>query len=240
MHSDTDRRGDGPLAVAAASAEVLRHPEAHEDLLTEIERVRAARFRHETTRQDFVAAHILVRLCAAQLLGVTAAEVTLAQSCPGCGKGDHGKPYLPGHPDVHVSLSHTKGVVAAAAGFGPVGVDVERAERDGPGQDVLERVLTEAELRLVREHAEPGWAFLRQWVRKEAMVKIGRATLDSMGALDLSALPLETVGGAPLSSRFEDLHLLDWDAPQYGATASVVSPQAPRLAGLVGLTGLGG
>ncbi|WP_045301943.1 4'-phosphopantetheinyl transferase family protein [Saccharothrix sp. ST-888] len=237
MHDDrdADRRGGGPLAVVAASAEVLRLPGVDERLLTDGERERAARFRQESTREDFVAAHILVRLCAAQLIGMTAGGVTLAQSCPGCGKAGHGKPYLPDHPGVHVSLSHTKGVVAAAAGYRAVGVDVERAERTGPHPEVMERVLTEAELRLVEKHADPQRAFLRQWVRKEALIKVGRITLDSMGAVDLSALPLETVDGVPLSSRFEDLHVLDWDEEKHEATAAVVSPDGPRVVDLADL-----
>ncbi|GAA2269065.1 MULTISPECIES: 4'-phosphopantetheinyl transferase family protein [Kitasatospora] len=238
--TDTDRRGGGPLAVVAASVEVLGHPRADERLLTDGERERAARFRQEATRRDFVAAHILVRLCAARLIGATATEVTLAQSCPGCGKADHGKPYLPDHPGVHVSISHTKGVVAAAAGYREVGVDVELAERTGTHPDVLERVLTEGELRLVEKHTDPQRAFLRQWVRKEALIKIGRLTLDTMGAVDLSALPLAAVDGVPLRSRFEELHLLDWDDEKYQATAAVVSPDEPRAVDLAELADLVG
>ncbi|MGK4579471.1 4'-phosphopantetheinyl transferase family protein [Kitasatospora sp. HPMI-4] len=235
--TDPDRREGGPLAVVAASAEVLRHPRADERLLTDGERERAARFRQEATRQDFVAAHLLVRLCAARLIGTTVASVTLAQTCPGCGRTDHGKPYLPDHPGVHVSLSHTKGVIAAAAGYQAVGVDVERAERTGTHPDVLERVLTEGELRRVEKHADPQRAFLRQWVRKEALIKIGRITLDSMGTVDLSDLPLAAADGEPLRSRFEDLHLLDWDDERHQATAAVVSPKEPRMVDLADLAG---
>jgi len=227
---DTGTEHRGALAVVAASVEVLRHPEADERLLTDLERVRAARFRREASRLDFIAAHLLVRLCAARLLGTAADELTLAQNCPDCGRGDHGKPYLPGHPDVHVSLSHTKGVVAAAAGHRLVGVDVELPTRDGNPPEVFERVLTEDELRRVEQHEDPQRAFLRQWVRKEALVKVGRATLDGMREVDLSGLPLTAVDGAPLRSRFEDLHLLDWDDEERGATVAVVAADPPSLA----------
>ncbi|WP_406198186.1 4'-phosphopantetheinyl transferase superfamily protein [Kitasatospora sp. NBC_01560] len=225
-----DQDQHAPLAAVAASADVLRHPEAGEHLLTALERERAARFRYEAARDDFTAAHILVRLCAARLLGLPVTALTLAQNCPDCGKADHGRPYLPDHPDVHVSLSHTNGVVAAGAGLRPIGVDVELTARSGSLLDVAGRVLGPAELAQVRSHPEPGVAFLRQWVRKESLIKLGRASLDGLAAVDLSALPLDVPAGRPLHSRYQDLHLLDWTDPAHGAAVSAVSTAAPRIA----------
>ncbi|MEV6979102.1 4'-phosphopantetheinyl transferase superfamily protein [Kitasatospora sp. NPDC093806] len=217
------------IATVAASADVLRHPEAGEHLLTALEKERAARFRHESGRVDFTAAHILVRLCAAELLGVPADGIVLAQHCPDCDKDDHGKPYLPDHPGIAVSLSHTKGVVAAAAGHRPIGVDVELITRSGTLLDVAPRVLAAEELRLVRQHADPARAFLRLWVRKEALIKIGRTTLDGLAALDLSGLPLDLPGERPLTGRFEDFQLLDWVDEAHGAAVAAVSTVPPRV-----------
>ncbi|MEV7183333.1 4'-phosphopantetheinyl transferase superfamily protein [Kitasatospora sp. NPDC093102] len=218
-----------PLVAIASADAVLRHPEAGEHLLTARERERAARFRHESGRIDFTAGHLLVRLCAARLLGVPVAGLVLAQQCPDCGLADHGKPYLPDHPGVHVSLSHTRGVVAAGAGLQPVGVDVELSSRGGSLGSVARRVLTQAELALVEADPEPEAAFLRLWVRKESLIKIGRATLDTLGRVDLSALPLSVPPGAPLRSRYEDLHLLDWSDPEHAAAVAAVSTAPPRI-----------
>ncbi|MFD0276698.1 4'-phosphopantetheinyl transferase family protein [Kitasatospora sp. NPDC127111] len=228
---DQEHRQDphAPLAAVAASTDVLRHPEAGEHLLTAQEHARAARFRREAGRVDYTAAHILVRFCAARLLGVPADSLTLAQHCPDCEKTDHGKPYLPDHPDVHVSLSHTNGVVAAAAGHQPVGVDVELTTRTGSQLDVAGRVLSPAELRLVETHPEPELAFLRLWVRKESLIKLGRASLDGLATVDLSALPLDVPADRPLRSRYQDLHLLDWTEPAQGVAVSAVSTAAPRV-----------
>ncbi|WP_327676599.1 4'-phosphopantetheinyl transferase family protein [Kitasatospora sp. NBC_00458] len=220
---------DTALATVAASADVLRHPEAGEHLLTAVEKERAARFRHESGRVDFTAAHVLVRLCAARLLGVPAAGLTLAQNCPDCGKGDHGKPYLPDHPDVSVSLSHTKGVVAAAAGHRPIGVDVELNTRSGSLLDVAGRVLAPAELAQVQAHPDPASAFLRLWVRKESLIKIGRTSLDGLASVDLSGLPLDLPDGRSLLSRFEELYLLDWVDDAQGAAVAAVSAVPPRV-----------
>ncbi|MGW4894440.1 4'-phosphopantetheinyl transferase family protein [Kitasatospora sp. NPDC004240] len=245
MTSD-QARSDGPLATVAAADDVLRHPGAGEHLLTAVERERAARFRHESGRVDFIAGHVLVRLCAAHLLGVPAARLELAQHCPDCGKGDHGKPYLPDHPEVHVSLSHTRGVVAAAAGLHPVGVDVELAGRGGSPQ-VMRRVLAGPERALIEAHPEPGPAFLRLWVRKEALIKIGRTDLDHLTETDLSALPLDVPPGPPLLGRHQDLYVLDWtavvpappeapaDGPERYAAVAAVSTAAPRVVGVADL-----
>ncbi|MER5867098.1 4'-phosphopantetheinyl transferase superfamily protein [Kitasatospora sp. NPDC002040] len=214
-----------PLAMVAGSAEVLARPDLGEHLLTGLERERAGRFRLESARTDFVAAHLLVRECAARLLGRPAAGLTLLQRCPDCARDDHGKPYLAEHPEVEVSLSHGRGVVAAAAGAGQVGVDVEQPARETVAE-VMERVLSAGELKRVREHAEPHRAFLRLWVRKEAMVKLGRVTLDTLGELDLSGLELD---GSPLRSRFGDLHLLDWEDLGRGATVGVIGTAEPRV-----------
>ncbi|MGW2820953.1 4'-phosphopantetheinyl transferase family protein [Streptomyces sp. NPDC001443] len=219
---------DGPVAVVADTDEVLRHPSAGTHLLNEGERGRLTRFHRETARRDFVAAHALVRLCAGWLLGVAPTEVAFAQRCPTCRGTDHGRPLLADRPDVHLSLSHADGVVAAAAGHVPVGIDVERLVR-GRGTEVKRHVLTAAELALVTAHADPDHAFLRQWVRKEALIKIGRTDLDSLDALDLSALPLDgREDGSPL--RFEDLYVTDWNDSRRGALASVVSAEPARLA----------
>ncbi|MEV7599164.1 4'-phosphopantetheinyl transferase superfamily protein [Kitasatospora sp. NPDC089797] len=224
---------DAPLVAVASADAVLRHPEAGEHLLTDTELARAERFRQESGRTDFVAGHVLVRLCAAQLLDVPVAGLVLAQQCPDCGLADHGKPYLPDHPGVEVSLSHTRGVVAAGAGRRPIGVDVELAARGGSLRAVARRVLAPAELALVEAAAEPDRAFLRLWVRKESLIKIGRATLDTLGRTDLSALPLDVPPGAPLRSRYEDLHLLDWTDPERGAAVAAVSTAPPRIVELL-------
>lgn len=217
----------GPVAVVAGTDEVLRHPPAGTHLLNEGERGRLARFHRETARRDFVAAHTLIRLCAGWLLGIAPTAVAFAQHCPTCGRTDHGRPLLADRPDVHLSLSHTDGVVAAAAGHVPVGIDVERLKR-GRSREVMHRVLTAAELALVTAHADPDHAFLRQWVRKEALIKIGRTDLDSLDALDLSALPLGGQGdGTPL--RFEDLYVVDLTDSPREALVTVVSTEPTRL-----------
>ncbi|WP_158714929.1 MULTISPECIES: 4'-phosphopantetheinyl transferase family protein [Streptomyces] len=234
------RRGSGPVAAAAyatvsTTAEVLHHPAARESLLTEVERRRAARFRHEASRLDFVAAHLLVRMCAARSLGVAADDIELAQYCDECEEHGHGRPYVPGRHDVQVSLSHTRGVVAAAAGPAAVGVDVELLGRRSVAPSVLEQVLTQRELRVSGRSRDPQGVFMRQWVRKEALVKVGRTSRATMREVDLSGLPPAPAGSGTSvqRSRFEGLHVLDLADKRRGALASVVSAVPVLLTGEV-------
>ncbi|GAA4760227.1 hypothetical protein GCM10023329_01600 [Streptomyces sanyensis] len=161
----------GPaLAGVGATPEVLALPGLTEDLLAPWEARRLAKIRRAARRDDVLASRLLLRLCVSRLTGRPPGDTELAQRCPGCGRHGHGRPYLPGHPGLGVSLSHADGVVAAAAGPGPTGVDVEAADRRPPAHRTLRRLLTEAELRA----AGPGDAGrLRAWVRCEARFKAG-------------------------------------------------------------------
>ncbi|MCX4775243.1 holo-(acyl carrier protein) synthase 2 [Streptomyces sp. ADI92-24] len=226
---------DGPVAVAVSTGEILRHPAAGTHLLNEQERGRLTRFCSEQAARDFLAAHVLARFCAGWLLGVAPAEVPFAQRCPRCHGTDHGRPLLVGRPDVHVSLSHAKGVVAAVAGRVSVGIDVELLGR-AQSLKVMDRALTAAERALVTAEADPSRAFLRQWVRKEALIKVGRTHLGALSSLDLSELPLDDrADGTPL--RFEDFYLTDLTDSRLGALVAAAGAQPVRLgAGLPSTT----
>ncbi|MFJ5923907.1 4'-phosphopantetheinyl transferase family protein [Kitasatospora sp. NPDC092948] len=209
-----------PLALIATTAEVLARPDADERLLADFERERADRFRRPADRDDYVAAHLLVRYCAAAHLGIDPADVAFGQQCPGCGLAGHGRPLLTDRPATHLSLSHTGGIIAAAAGPVPIGVDVEHLGPRTTDPASLSRVLSPAEDALVRSHPDPTRAFLRQWVRKEALIKLGRATLDNLTSIDLSALPLDP----PLQHRHEDLYYLELTTDQAVFTAAATLP----------------
>ncbi|MFI9152091.1 4'-phosphopantetheinyl transferase family protein [Streptomyces sp. NPDC053367] len=238
MPSGTNTGAAAAVAVVAGTDEVLAHPEADERLLEPAERVRAARFRHESARRDFVAAHLLARICAGLLLDVGPAAVALAQHCDDCAEDGHGKPYLPDHPTAQVSMAHTPGVVAAAAGAATVGIDVELTARRPATPALLERALSGNELRLLGRHGDPQATFLRQWVRKEALVKAGRADLGALYELDLSGMrlgPRRHFGGDAAwvqDGRFEQFHVLDLADERRGVLASVVSGTPVRLTAL--------
>ncbi|WP_256107400.1 4-phosphopantetheinyl transferase [Streptomyces sp. ODS05-4] len=155
------------LAVVARTAEVLGHPDLTEALLAPWEHARLARVRRPDRRDDVLAARLLLRWCAARATGRPPAEMTPHQHCDDCGRFGHGRPSLPAAPLTGISVSHADGLVAAAAGPGPIGVDVERADRRPPPPAHLARRFP------AEPPARPGPDALTAWVRAEARFKAG-------------------------------------------------------------------
>lgn len=177
------------MLLAGVTAEIGIPADARQ-WLTDAERARADALRKAGDRADFIAAHALVRLAAARVLEVDPGALTVEQQCPTCGLRGHGRPAIAQAPELHVSLSHTRGYVAAVADTAPVAVDVERLVRDGDPErldGLAATVLTAAERRLVLTAAEPERAFTALWVRKEALIKLGRAELDSLVDVNAAA-----------------------------------------------------
>ncbi|WP_433255907.1 4'-phosphopantetheinyl transferase family protein [Streptosporangium sp. CA-135522] len=217
------------LVLAGPTDEI--YTSAETDLLTEVERERAGKFLHEADRRDFVAAHVLVRRCAAKVVGVPEDRLTLLQHCDHCGPG-HGKPYLAEVPELGVSLSHSHGYVCAAVGPGRVGVDAERVPAGPLDASLASHALASAERPLARDNE----ALIRLWVRKEALIKRGELTLDGLRTTDLSGLPLD--GDAPAAGDFggdalrrlewEGRHLLEWRTGS-GVAVCVITDQPAVL-----------
>ncbi len=214
------------VAVVASAAVVLAALPGAGTLLTDVERRRAARLRKPAERQDFVAAHVLVRLCAEAMFGVDR-ESPVVQRCAQCG-GEHGRPTLPAVSEAGLSLAHSGGVVAAAVASGRVGIDVEPLG-GAAVVDAAPTFTTAAERRLVAAHSDPHRALLLLWVRKEALVKAGLASLDAMSSLDLADLPFERPGSGQHPMRYGDLTLLDLALPETAGLGAVASEQRLRV-----------
>ncbi|MFT4225059.1 4'-phosphopantetheinyl transferase family protein [Micropruina sp.] len=170
--------------------------------LTGAEQARHDRLRFAADRDAYRAAHLLVRACAGELLGVVPERVRLQQHCPRCGSTDHGRPSIVGQPEVWVSLSHTRGHVAAVAATSECGIDVERIAGSIPRTAVTPR-----EQAWLDTAADPLLEFTRLWVRKEALVKVGVADepgrIDVLGP-DIAPAPATRIGGFALT---------DWAGP---------------------------
>jgi len=149
------------------------------DWLTPLERDRRDRLRCDDARAAYVAAHVLARIVAGRLLGEDPAWLVLRQRCEDCGGIDHGQPWILGH-DIHISLSHTHGLVAAAAATDRCGIDVEVVGRPIPA-----RALTSDERDWVAGRREPMRAATLLWTRKEALAKAGGLPLATALATDV-------------------------------------------------------
>ncbi|SNS38325.1 4'-phosphopantetheinyl transferase [Geodermatophilus saharensis] len=226
-----ERAPQGPLVVVARARAVLDVLDG--GVLTARERRRRDALHHPADRESYAAAHLLVRYCAAAVAGRALATLELVQRCPECGSGDHGRPSVAGLPGLHVSLAHTRGAVVAAADRHPVGVDVEGPPARGAGPTVSPHplptyTLTPAEIRRVRSAEDPATAFLRSWVRKECLVKVGAATLDDLSRIEVDPCPGPSPGDGPAIGRFGALHVVDWFDDVLGVAVGVAGTGPPR------------
>ncbi|MEW2620563.1 4'-phosphopantetheinyl transferase superfamily protein [Streptomyces sp. NPDC048106] len=122
---------------------------------------------HPQVRGRFAASRVLLRFAAAAALGVRPESVEI-------GYGLTGRPQLRGYDGVHLSLSHTDGLLLVGlATDGPIGVDAEPDERIlyGPGLDRHLCTPYERERIEALPLAERNPAVLRLWTLKEAYSK---------------------------------------------------------------------
>ena len=86
------------------------------------------------------------------------------------GKGEYGKPFLAGHPDVHFSISHCQKAIAVAVSDNPVGIDVESFRHFNEG--LLDKSMNPQEKADILSAQEPEEKFASYWTCKEAVFKM--------------------------------------------------------------------
>jgi 4'-phosphopantetheinyl transferase len=216
--------------VVAAAAVLQATSAWSDDVLTDDERHRRMSFVHESDRRDFVAGHTLARDIVAATLARDPRLVQIEQTCEFCGRA-HGRPSIAGEPALGLSISHASGIVAVATGNGAVGIDVELTTSMPLDEQVVVDVMADAEQRLILRSSDPQLAFLRQWVRKEAVVKAGLATIDSLRLLDLAQLGLPDAPGdgvaMPLGGHLAGHVVVDWEDATLGAIGATVYEGTP-------------
>jgi 4'-phosphopantetheinyl transferase len=199
-----------------------------QQLLSEEENIRAARFRFEKNRNEFVVSRGMLRLLLGLYLGVSPRNVCFAYSL-------HGKPSMAvprGELALSFNLSHSDGIVVCAfTREQQVGVDVEKVRQDFNVGEVAERFFSVAErdaLRSLRAH-EQHEAFFRCWTRKEAYIKArGEGLSLPLHDFDVSLLPGELA--ALLNTRPDASEAARWSlhdlfvGPGYAAALVVEVP----------------
>jgi 4'-phosphopantetheinyl transferase len=150
-----------------------------EIVLSEAEKIRAARFHFEQDRVRWIRAHSALRLILAKTLGSAPSDLQFSI-------GSHGKPSLIGGGGVEFNLSHAGSWAAVAVARNvPVGVDIERI-RDNVDMAALLRRLGETSIPETNEE------LYLAWTRREATSKAaGGALFDQwdhdFGVCDLDA-----------------------------------------------------
>lgn len=192
-------------------------------LLSPAERARTERFGTPLLRARYVAGRATLRLLLGRFLGMDAADVPLA-------RGRRGRPYveLAGAPDFNVSHTRDAAIVALST-RGPVGVDLERADRTVDAARLARKFATGRERARMSALGDDDARrrFLRLWTCKEAMSKAtGDGLAAPMGSLDVDvgADGLRLVDGPPPYAP-ADWSLVAIDVPAtHMATAALWRP----------------
>jgi len=153
------------VALAPARPETLGHAL---DVLTDEERERIGRFRRPADAASFAAGRALVRLALAELVGAAPGKLVFDTWCE-VHASPHGKPRLvEPAAELDFSLSRAGPRLLLALSAAPVGIDVERRDRDI--EVGVARIAFADDERAELEDAGPD-VFLACWTRKEAVLK---------------------------------------------------------------------
>lgn len=165
------------------------------DILSDAEQVRARRLMQEHHRRRYVAAHAALRRILAGYVGGSARELTFTS-------GPHGKPALAAGTQragatLEFNLSHSHDLALVALAWErPVGVDLERWDRERNHLELAERFFSPAERASLRaladRHADLVHGFFAAWSRKEAYLKArGEGVLRGLHHFDVTLDPRE-------------------------------------------------
>jgi 4'-phosphopantetheinyl transferase len=207
-----------------------------EGLLPPGERASAARFRFESHRREYIAAHALKRLMLSETAGGAPLDWAFTT-------GPLGKPVVAGEQGPHFNLSHCDGLVVCAASLDvPLGIDVEPVNRPAP-LDLAERYFAAEErawLFSLPETERPR-GFFRLWTMKEAFIKAtGKGVSFGLQAFAMAFDPLRVTFADPtriepgdwrfLQEAIGERHLLGlaWRGPE--ATVTLRAAPLEQLA----------
>jgi 4'-phosphopantetheinyl transferase len=139
--------------------------------ISEQRREQALRYKHEQGQRLCVAAYLLLKQALQEQEGIT--------ENPVFEYGEHGKPYIVGHPELHFSLSHCKEAAVCVLSRRPIGIDVESIGRYI--DSVARYAMSDVELQQIQQAALPEVAFTRLWTMKESLLKLtGEGINDKM------------------------------------------------------------
>ncbi|MDD2709829.1 MAG: 4'-phosphopantetheinyl transferase superfamily protein [Verrucomicrobiae bacterium] len=134
------------------------------------EKDRLQRFHFAKDRRLYLLSHVLLRQTLSHYLGIPPDELRFIPN-------SWGKPFLPpgqNTADLDFNLSHTSTFIALAIRRGgPIGVDVERLDRQARLLDICERFFSPteaADLRAAPSEQQPR-LFFQYWTLKESYIK---------------------------------------------------------------------
>ena len=140
-------------------------------LLSEQRREQALRFKYEQGRKTCAMAYLLLCEGLQKEYGLTEKPVFTY--------GEHGKPSIIGHPDIHFNLSHCREGVICAMSEQPIGVDIESIREYK--ESLVRYTMNDQEVQQILQAERPEVEFIRLWTMKEAVLKLtGQGIVDNM------------------------------------------------------------
>ena len=125
-------------------------------------REQALKFKFEQGQRLSVLAYLLLKKGLREAYGIT--------ENPVFEYGEHGKPSIVGHPEIHFNLSHCKEAVVCAVSDSPVGADVESIREYH--ESLVRYTMNDDEVHQIESSEHPDVAFIRLWTMKEAVLKL--------------------------------------------------------------------
>lgn len=191
-------------------------------MLSSDECERAARFRFDTHRAQYVLTRGTLRWLLASYLDVAPREISFRYS-------DHSKPGLAAPANTHLefNISHTEGMAIFGFTRGRrIGVDVENIRSDFRADEIAERFFSLAERTLLREIPlqRRHETFFRIWTRKEAYIKaLGEGLSHPLHQFDVSLDdPARLIATRPNAAEAQRWQLENLSvAPGFAAAAVV-------------------
>lgn len=199
------------VTTASSSTEAMSDDELNEASrrLTESERQRARSIRLERPRRAFVVGRLLLRSTVARIASVPPDEVGIELE-------PTGRPVLAAALSHYfVSIAHSGCYVVVGVAQRRIGVDVEQLRQSAPSPQLMARVCSPEELRLLEgmTDANRAAAFMTVWARKEAYGKaIGRGLDFPLRSVTVG-VGESTISGGTDGWRAADVAI----APRYAA-----------------------
>jgi len=157
------------------------------DILSDVEKARAARFYREIDGRRFIASHGVLRVLLGAYLGRRPEDLRFDQN-------PQGKPCLvDSHEALFFNMAHSEAIALyAVARNREVGIDVECHREDLETEEIAEQFFSPAEVRTLRsipQHQQKE-AFFNCWTRKEAFVKaIGQGLSTELDQFEVAFAP---------------------------------------------------
>ena len=133
--------------------------------LSDQRREQALRYKHELGQRTCTAAYLLLCEGLLEEYGITEKPVFEY--------GEHGKPFLVGHPEIHFNMSHCKEAAICIIADQPVGIDIESIRTFK--QTLVDYTMNEDEIRQIQQAERPNVEFIKLWTQKEAVLKLSGA-----------------------------------------------------------------